>query len=148
MELVIEKLLQIEAIQVVEPTPGQFLSPFFLIQKPDEEPRFILNLKQFNRFFKTEHFKMEDVRTAFRLIERGDSLIKIDLEKAYFSTQSTRISENSFGFLSTATCTNSVASPSDWPWPPGSLLRSSNQFSGHCAPKATDLSPTLTTFYA
>jgi len=28
---------------------------------------------------------MEDVRTVFRLIERGDSLIKIDLGKPYFS---------------------------------------------------------------
>lgn len=41
----IEKLLQKGAIESCLPVQGQFLSSFFLVDKPDGSKRFIINLK-------------------------------------------------------------------------------------------------------
>lgn len=60
----INRLLSISAIVPCEPTEGQFVSSFFLVPKPDGNYRFILNLKKLNVFVKTEHFKLEDLRSA------------------------------------------------------------------------------------
>lgn len=46
------------------PTPCQFLSRIFLVNKSNGEKRFILNLKQLNKYVLAPHFKMEDYRTA------------------------------------------------------------------------------------
>ena len=64
---------------------GQFLSPFFVLSKPDGGSRFVLNLNALNKFLDPAHFKMEDVRTACALIQNGDFFAKIDLEKAYYA---------------------------------------------------------------
>lgn len=66
-------------------TPGQFISNIFLADKPNGEKRFILNLKQLNTFVCAPHFKMEDSRTASRLIQKGMFLATIDLKDAYYS---------------------------------------------------------------
>lgn len=62
----------------------QFSSPYFLVLKVDGSFRFILNLKRLNRFISTEHFKMEDLRTATKLMSSQDFLASIDLKDAYF----------------------------------------------------------------
>lgn len=46
--------------------------------------RFILNLKSLNKFVETHHFKLEDLRTALKLISRDVYLAKIDVKDAYF----------------------------------------------------------------
>ncbi|EZA52648.1 hypothetical protein X777_08539 [Ooceraea biroi] len=46
--------------------------------------RFILNLKQLNLFVEIEHFKLEDLRTACRLLEPNMLMATIDLKDAYF----------------------------------------------------------------
>ena len=74
----------------------QFLSPYFLVEKPDGSHRFILNLKRLNKYIKTAHFKMEDVRTATRLLSEGDYMTSIDLQDAYFLVS---ISKNSRKYL-------------------------------------------------
>lgn len=76
-------LLALGAIALCEPTTGQFLS-FFLIKKPDGSNRFILNLKGLNRFVQTQHFKLEDLRTACGLLEPEMYMATIDLKDAYF----------------------------------------------------------------
>ena len=38
-----------------------------------------------NRYVVTRHFKMESIRTAKRLIQMGDWLVKLDLKDAYFT---------------------------------------------------------------
>lgn len=53
--------------------------------KSDGSFRFVLDLKRLNKFITTEHFKMEDLRTAILLLAPGDFMEKIDLESAYHS---------------------------------------------------------------
>ncbi|XP_074102142.1 uncharacterized protein LOC141529496 [Cotesia typhae] len=80
----INKLLMKGAIKEVKEVPGQFLSPFFLVPKPDGQKRFILNLKGLNKFIDVEHFKLEDLRSACNLLERDIFMGTVDLKDAYF----------------------------------------------------------------
>lgn len=45
----------------------------------------ILNVKQLNKFVSTSHFKLEDRRTAVRLLNKDDFLVTIDLKDAYYT---------------------------------------------------------------
>lgn len=54
------------------------------MQKPNGGQRFILNLKSLNKFIKTKHFKLEDYRTASKLITKDCFMGAIDLKDAYF----------------------------------------------------------------
>lgn len=63
---------------------GQFLSPIFTVPKPNGKHRFILNLKMLNKFIKLEHFKMEDYRTALKLLGENNYMSNLDLKDAYF----------------------------------------------------------------
>ncbi|XP_067215712.1 uncharacterized protein [Linepithema humile] len=67
----IARLLTKGAIEPTVDCEGQYLSSFFLIEKPSGGYRFILNLKGFNRFIHAPHFKMEDWKTVIRLISPG-----------------------------------------------------------------------------
>lgn len=80
----IQKLLQNKAIGKCQPSEGQFLSTFFLRQKPDGSHRFILNLKDLNFFIKKEHFKIEDLKTAINILEPNNFMARLDLKDAYF----------------------------------------------------------------
>lgn len=80
----INNLLQIGAISECEPCTGQFISSVFLIPKPNGKKRFILNLKALNKFITTDHFKLEDLRTAIKLISPGCFMATLDLKDAYF----------------------------------------------------------------
>lgn len=66
-----------------KPRPGQFLSPFFLREKQNGDDRFILNLKDLNLFMNPPHFKMEDIKTALRLIRPDCYFASIDLKDGY-----------------------------------------------------------------
>lgn len=49
-----------------------FISPYFLVTKKDNvSKRFILNLKQLNTFVLAPHFKLEDIRTALKLLKKN-----------------------------------------------------------------------------
>ena len=84
MKIVIEQLLEIGAIEPCIDLADQFLSPYFLLPKPDGSHRFILNLKRLNDYIITKHFKMEDLRTATKLLSSNDFMASIDLKDAYF----------------------------------------------------------------
>lgn len=71
------------AIEIVTDSKSQFLSSFFVIRKPSGGWRFILYLKRLNEYIFTPHFKLEDLKTAIRLLSPGDFLASIDLEDAY-----------------------------------------------------------------
>jgi len=49
----------------------------------------VLNLKGLNDYINVQHFKLEDIRTATRLLNKGDFVAKIDLQNAYFSIKMT-----------------------------------------------------------
>jgi hypothetical protein len=80
----IKNLLNINAISHCNHEPGEFLSSVFLVPKPNGDKRFILNLKCLNKFIETKHFKMEDYRTASKLITENCYMASIDLKDAYF----------------------------------------------------------------
>lgn len=61
-----------------------FISSYFLVPKSDGSMRFVLNLKKLNSFMSTKPFKLEDIRTAAKLISRHDFMCCIDLQDAYF----------------------------------------------------------------
>ncbi|XP_063912268.1 uncharacterized protein LOC135129117 [Zophobas morio] len=72
------------AVRKCLPRNDQFISPIFLVKKPNGKDRFILNLKQLNTFVATSHLQMEDHRTAARLMQKGCYMSTIDLQDAYF----------------------------------------------------------------
>lgn len=84
MNLAISQLLSSGAIIKCNDIPGQFLSKIFLTPKSDGTFRFILNLKELNKFIDPYHFKMEDIRTATKLLSKNDFMASIDLQEAYF----------------------------------------------------------------
>ncbi|XP_067204258.1 uncharacterized protein [Linepithema humile] len=79
----IERLRCKGAIAPVEPHVFQFLSPFFLINKSSGGKRFILNLRDLNKYIEPPHFKLEDWRTVIRLMLSGFHMATLDLENAY-----------------------------------------------------------------
>lgn len=77
-------MLDINAISHCSHLPDEFISSVFLVPKPNGDKRFILNLKCLNKFIETKHFKMEDYRTASKLISHHCYMGLIDLKDAYF----------------------------------------------------------------
>lgn len=80
----INHMLDIEAIHKVDHCDGQFLSPIFVVPKPDGSGRFIINLKVLNNYMETPHFKMEDHRMVKQIIFPDCYMAKIDLQDAYY----------------------------------------------------------------
>ncbi|XP_070522749.1 uncharacterized protein [Cardiocondyla obscurior] len=80
----ISRLLEKGAICCVLQLEDQFLFNIFLIEKPDESYRLILNLKKLNNFIFTQHFKLEDAKIVQRLIYRNCFMDTIDLKDAYY----------------------------------------------------------------
>lgn len=78
------QLLNKGAVSRCVPCKGQFLSTYFLVEKPNKDKRFILNLKKLNEFIAAPHFKMEDSKAALRLLHRFAFMASIDLKDSYF----------------------------------------------------------------
>ncbi|VEN50435.1 unnamed protein product [Callosobruchus maculatus] len=72
------------AIVQCQPTKNQFISPIFLIKKSNGKRRLILNLKSLNSYLSPDHFKLEDIRTALKLMNQNCFLASVDLKDAYF----------------------------------------------------------------
>lgn len=83
MKEAIQNLLQLGAVAECTPVEDQFISKIFLAPKPNGQKRFILNLKPLNKFISKHHFKMEDHRTAAKLIQKNGFMATIDLKEAY-----------------------------------------------------------------
>lgn len=81
----ITHLVNLGAIKQCLPCNDQFCSGIFLTEKSNGKKRFILNLKELNKFVSAPHFKLEDYRTAMRLISKDAYMCSIDLKDAYFS---------------------------------------------------------------
>jgi len=80
----INDLLRSGAVQPCQPVPGQFISSIFLVPKPNGSMSFILILIKLNVSLKYDKFKLEDLRTACRLVHKNCYMASIDLKDAYF----------------------------------------------------------------
>ncbi|XP_058789582.1 uncharacterized protein LOC131663277 [Phymastichus coffea] len=80
----IDELEKKGAIVLSKSYKNQFLSSYFLARKPNGAYRFILNLKKLNKFIKTIHFKLEDLKTVIKTVAKGDFMASIDMQDAYF----------------------------------------------------------------
>lgn len=99
IENCISDMLKKNVISICLPCEGQFISPVFTIPKPNGKHRFILNLKQLNKFVLTDHFKMEDHRTALKLLDTNYYMATIDLQDAYFLISITKSDRKLLRFL-------------------------------------------------
>ena len=81
----IKKLASKKVITQCQPEPQQFVSPIFVRPKKDGTHRMILNLKNLNQNVTYEHFKMETLQTALKLVTPGCYMASIDLKDAYYS---------------------------------------------------------------
>lgn len=68
-------------------------------EKADGSKRFILNLNELNLFIDTVHFKLEDLRSACRLLEQGVYMGSIDINEAYFTIPVHKSSRKYLGFI-------------------------------------------------
>lgn len=85
MQKAINKLINLGAITLCEENlTNQFISSVFLTPKSNGGYRFILNLKTLNKLVYKHHFKMEDIRTAAKLVTKHAYMATIDLKEAYF----------------------------------------------------------------
>lgn len=84
MSEAIKNLISIGAVSKCLHCEGQFISSYFLVPKPNGKARFVLNLKKLNKFIDTDHFKIEDLRTALKLISKNCFMSTLDLKDAYF----------------------------------------------------------------
>lgn len=99
MSKLILELLQIGAISKCQTVKGEYLSPIFLVPKPDGSKRFILNLKKLNSYVKVKKFKMEDLRTAQKLMMPDCYMCTIDIKDAYFHMPLNKTQRKYFRFL-------------------------------------------------
>ena len=63
--------------------PNLCLSPIFVIPKKSGDLRIILNLKEFNLFILTQHFRMETLNVILPQLSASDWAVSIDLKDAY-----------------------------------------------------------------
>lgn len=64
----IQQLLLQGAVEKCKHSKGELLSQISFLPKHDGSNRFILNLKQLNKFVKTKHFKLKNYVTASRVL--------------------------------------------------------------------------------
>ena len=57
---------------------------FFLVTKKTGAFRAVINLRPLNQYLKTQHFKMETMKTVLNLVKKGDWAFSVDLKNAYF----------------------------------------------------------------
>lgn len=80
----IETLLHKGAIKPV-PLNDQAFDRMFLVTKKSGAQRPVLDLSSLNKFFLTEHFKMENLMTIKSLINKEDYMINTDFTDAYLT---------------------------------------------------------------
>ena len=69
---------------VINQTSLGFYNRLFLVPKPNNRWRPILDLSNSNKFLKTESFKMETPETIRTSLQAGEWVISIDFKDAYF----------------------------------------------------------------
>ena len=82
----IQKLLRRQVIEeVANDANTGYYSNLFPNRKKDGTYRTILNLKKFNEYCTTEHFKMESIKNVINMLKPGMFLASIDIKDAFYS---------------------------------------------------------------
>ena len=80
----VDTLLQKQAIEKVDHNLNQgFYSTFFLVPKKTGGVRPVINLRPLNMYLRTQHFKMDSMKTVLSLVQKGDYAFSLDLADAY-----------------------------------------------------------------
>ena len=81
----LHQLMDKNAIELVHnPTSLGFFNRLFLVHKPNNKWRPILDLSKLNLFLKVEKFKMETPETIRTSLQQGDWVTSVDFKDAYF----------------------------------------------------------------
>ena len=96
MDEVIAELVLSGAARIVTTPSPSFLSPFFLVDKPDGSKRSIFNLSHLNEYLDPVHFQLPNIREIREFLQPGDFLCSVDLTNSYYQIP---MHENFFKFL-------------------------------------------------
>ena len=91
IQVILEEMLHKQIIRETTHESTEFVSPIFIVKKPDGGTRLILNLKELNEFVKYEHFKMDGIKTIINMVTRNCFMATIDLKDAYYSVAISRL---------------------------------------------------------
>ena len=81
----LHQLIDKNAIELVQnPTSLGFFNRLFLVPKPNNKWRPILDLSKLNLFLKVEKFKMETPETIRTSLQQGEWVTSVDFKDAYF----------------------------------------------------------------
>ena len=81
----LHQLMDKNAIELVQnPTSLGFFNRLFLVPKPNNKWRPILDLSKLNLFLKVEKFKMETPETIRTSLQQGEWVTSVDFKDAYF----------------------------------------------------------------
>ena len=81
----LDQLIAKIAVELVKhQTPLGFFNRLFLVPKPNNKWRPILDLSKLNLFLKTEKFKVETPETIRTSLQQGEWVTSIDFKDAYF----------------------------------------------------------------
>ena len=94
----IRDLISKNAIVQINDAPNLCLSPIFVIPKKSGDLRVILNLKEFNLFISTQHFRMETLNVILPQLSANDWAVSIDLKDAYLHIPIHPLSRRFLGF--------------------------------------------------
>lgn len=83
IEKEIERLLSVKAVECIPWAERFYLSPIFTTPKKDGSVRMILNLKKLNENVEYNHFKMDTLDSALRLMTKDCFMASVDLTNAY-----------------------------------------------------------------
>ena len=87
-------MLAKKAIAPAESQPNQFLSNIFLTPKKDGRYQPVVDLRNLNQIIPYHKFKLESMKQLKELLQKGDLLVKIDLQDAYFAIPLHQQSQN------------------------------------------------------
>src|SRR2546430_4671221 len=80
----IQHLLSTGAIQEMDLQEPCFVSRLFMVPKKSGDLRAVIDLRQLNQYIMYQHFKMEGLEVVKSLIRRGDYMMSIDLNQAFY----------------------------------------------------------------
>ena len=91
IQVILEEMLHKQIIRETTYKTTGFVSPIFMVNKPDGGTRLILTLKELNEFVKYEHFKVDGIKTIINIVTRNCFMARKDFKNAYYKVAITRL---------------------------------------------------------